>query len=334
MRLSARGPAAAPGVPRRLRARARGAGRGGAAHDAVLVGFPGARRPASATTRSPCCATAASPHVYRKQCLPNYTVFDEERYFAPGDAPCVFDVDGVALRPHHLRGRAGFPGRRGRRGRPARRCSSWPTARRTTRGSRRCGASRSARARAKPAADRLRQPGRRPGRARVRRRVVRRRRGRRGRAAAARVARDGGDRRRSTTACRSRCAARSTRALEPHVYAALVMGVRDYVGKNGFPGVLLGLVRRRRFGADAGGRGRRARARRVRAVMLPSPYNAPISLDDARDDGGHRRRALRRDPDRAGVRRVSRRRWPASSRGLAGGRRPRRTSRRASAARC
>ncbi len=33
--------------------------------------------------------------VYRKQCLPNYTVFDEDRYFAPGDAPCVFDVDGV-----------------------------------------------------------------------------------------------------------------------------------------------------------------------------------------------------------------------------------------------
>jgi len=29
--------------------------------------------------------------------------------------------------------------------------------------------------------------------------------------------------------------------LEPNVYAALTMGVRDYVGKNGFPGVLLGL---------------------------------------------------------------------------------------------
>ena len=49
-------------------------------------------------------------------------------------------------------------------------------------------------------------------------------------------------------------------ALEAHVYAALVMGVRDYVGKNRFPGVLLGLVGRRRFGADAGGRRRRARA--------------------------------------------------------------------------
>ena len=48
--------------------------------------------------------------------------------------------------------------------------------------------------------------------------------------------------------------------LEYHVYEALVMGVRDYVDKNRFPGVLLGLVRRRRFGADARRRGRRARA--------------------------------------------------------------------------
>ena len=30
-------------------------------------------------------------------------------------------------------------------------------------------------------------------------------------------------------------------ALEAHVYEALVMGVRDYVRKNRFPGVLLGL---------------------------------------------------------------------------------------------
>jgi predicted amidohydrolase len=36
-------------------------------------------------------------HVYRKQQLPNYTVFDEERYFEPGSAPCVFDVDGVRV---------------------------------------------------------------------------------------------------------------------------------------------------------------------------------------------------------------------------------------------
>src|SRR5215467_5085775 len=35
--------------------------------------------------------------VYRKQHLPNYTVFDEERYFEPGHAPCVIDIDGTKL---------------------------------------------------------------------------------------------------------------------------------------------------------------------------------------------------------------------------------------------
>lgn len=32
---------------------------------------------------------------YRKQCLPNYRVFDEKRYFTAGDKTCVFDLDGV-----------------------------------------------------------------------------------------------------------------------------------------------------------------------------------------------------------------------------------------------
>jgi NAD+ synthase/NAD+ synthase (glutamine-hydrolysing) len=75
-------------------------------------------------------------------------------------------------------------------------------------------------------------------------------------------------------------------ALEPHVYAALVMGVRDYVGKNRFPGVLLGLsggidsALTLAVAVDALGR------ERVRAVMLPSPYNAPISLEDSREMAG------------------------------------------------
>lgn len=65
-------------------------------------------------------------------------------------------------------------------------------------------------------------------------------------------------------------------------YDALVLGVRDYIGKNGFPGVLLGLsggidsavvlaVVVDALGAD-----------RVHAVMMPSRYTAQISLDDAR----------------------------------------------------
>lgn len=34
---------------------------------------------------------------YAKQCLPNYRVFDEKRYFTPGDASLVLDVRGVKL---------------------------------------------------------------------------------------------------------------------------------------------------------------------------------------------------------------------------------------------
>ena len=32
---------------------------------------------------------------YRKQCLPNYQVFDEKRYFQPGDSPCVVSIEGI-----------------------------------------------------------------------------------------------------------------------------------------------------------------------------------------------------------------------------------------------
>ncbi len=34
---------------------------------------------------------------YYKQCLPNYRVFDEKRYFSAGDSVCVFDLDGVPV---------------------------------------------------------------------------------------------------------------------------------------------------------------------------------------------------------------------------------------------
>ncbi|MGH8211778.1 MAG: nitrilase-related carbon-nitrogen hydrolase, partial [Rhodanobacteraceae bacterium] len=35
--------------------------------------------------------------TYHKQALPNYTVFDEKRYFRPGHEPLVFDCDGVRV---------------------------------------------------------------------------------------------------------------------------------------------------------------------------------------------------------------------------------------------
>jgi NAD+ synthase (glutamine-hydrolysing) len=71
--------------------------------------------------------------------------------------------------------------------------------------------------------------------------------------------------------------------LEAEVYRALVVGVRDYVGKNGFPGAIIGLsggidsALTLAIAVDALG------AERVRAVMMPSPYTAEISWIDARD---------------------------------------------------
>ncbi|HEY5800958.1 MAG TPA: NAD+ synthase [Burkholderiaceae bacterium] len=71
--------------------------------------------------------------------------------------------------------------------------------------------------------------------------------------------------------------------LEADVYQALVLGVRDYVTKNGFPGALLGLsggvdsALTLAIAVDALG------ADKVRAVMMPSPYTAEISLLDSRD---------------------------------------------------
>lgn len=32
---------------------------------------------------------------YQKQCLPNYRVFDEKRYFSAGDSVCIFDLNGT-----------------------------------------------------------------------------------------------------------------------------------------------------------------------------------------------------------------------------------------------
>lgn len=69
--------------------------------------------------------------------------------------------------------------------------------------------------------------------------------------------------------------------LEAEIYRALVLGTRDYVDKNGFPGAVLGLsggvdsALTLAIACDALG------AERVRAVMMPSQYTAQMSLDDA-----------------------------------------------------
>ncbi len=250
----------------------------------VLVGFPeranGLRYNAMAVVREGRVA-----QVYRKQCLPNYTVFDEERYFTPGSVACVFEVDGL-----------------------------------------RCGlvvcedvwfAGPAAQARA-AGAEVLIVPNGSPYHTRQQafRRDQVRARARECAMPVVYVNRVGGQDELvfdgasfvtdATGAVVQQAPAwhetlavvhfdgpqpRPVRgeldeALEPHVYQALVMGVRDYVGKNRFPGVLLGLsggvdsALTLAVAVDALGRDR------VRALMLPSPYNAPISLEDARAMSG------------------------------------------------
>ncbi|MDP2170829.1 MAG: NAD+ synthase [Rhodocyclaceae bacterium] len=72
-------------------------------------------------------------------------------------------------------------------------------------------------------------------------------------------------------------------SIEATVYEALVLGVRDYLGKNGFPGALIGLsggidsALTLAIAVDALG------ADKVRAVMMPSPWTAQMSLDDSRE---------------------------------------------------
>ena len=73
------------------------------------------------------------------------------------------------------------------------------------------------------------------------------------------------------------------RSTEADLWDALVLGVRDYIGKNGFPSVILGLsggidsALVLALAVDALGKDR------VRSVMMPSPYTADISWIDARE---------------------------------------------------
>jgi NAD+ synthetase len=251
---------------------------------AVLVGFPeasgGKRHNAAAVIRNGRVAA-----IYRKRELPNYTVFDEDRYFEPGTDPCVIDIAGV---------RVGivicediwFPT-------PARIAST-------------------------AGAQIIVVPNGSPYHTRqqaLRRDVVTARAQETG-LPVVYVNRVGGQDElvfdgasfivdgagalaqqvpawRETVALAEFAGAtpKAVRGgldgrLESHVYAALCMGVHDYVEKNRFPGVLIGLsggidsALTLAVAVDALG------PERVRAVMLPSPYNAAISLEDARAMAG------------------------------------------------
>ena len=75
----------------------------------------------------------------------------------------------------------------------------------------------------------------------------------------------------------------TSQTIEAQVYKALVLGVKDYIIKNGFPGAIIGLsggvdsALVLAIAVDALG------ADKVRAVMMPSRYTADISWIDAKE---------------------------------------------------
>jgi NAD+ synthetase len=252
---------------------------------AVLVGYPemgtgGSRHNAVAVIRDGRIVAR-----YRKHTLPNYTVFDEQRYFTSGTEPCVFDAAGVRVGVVICED-IWFPG-------PARE-------------SRAAGAELIVVPNGSPYHTRQQS---------LRREVVTARAVETGCPivyvnrvggqdelvfdGASFVVDAGGKIAQQLPAWQETialaefdgAAPKPVRGdldarLEPHVYAALTMGVRDYVEKNRFPGVLLGLsggidsALTLAVAVDALGR------ERVRAAMLPSTFNAAISLEDARTMAG------------------------------------------------
>jgi NAD+ synthase len=82
-----------------------------------------------------------------------------------------------------------------------------------------------------------------------------------------------------------RCETRDCHRLDPYpedIYHAMMVGLSDYVGRNGFPGVILGLsggidsALSAAIAVDALG------ADKVWGVMMPSEYTSEESLEDAR----------------------------------------------------
>ena len=217
--------------------------------------------------------------------LPNYGVFDEKRVFEPGPMPGPILVKGV---------RIGIPICEDIWGPEVVECLSEtggeillvPNGSPYWRGKteHRLNIAVARVVEFRPAAD-LSQHGRRPGRAGVRRRVVRaQRRPQRRRAASGVPRRRGADAmaaRGRRLAMRRRAGGRAGPEGDKADYAACVLGLRDYVDKNGFKGVVLGLsggidsALCAAMAVDALG------ADRVRCVMLPYRFTSQDSLDDA-----------------------------------------------------
>src|SRR3954467_7034063 len=83
-----------------------------------------------------------------------------------------------------------------------------------------------------------------------------------------------------------RCTTREEHQLDAFpedVYQAMIVGLRDYVGRNGFPGVILGLSGGIDSALSAAGAVDAPGPDKVGGIMLPSKYPSEESLDDARE---------------------------------------------------
>ncbi|RYF00951.1 MAG: NAD+ synthase [Comamonadaceae bacterium] len=252
---------------------------------AIVVGHPRQMEPGIVHNAASIVRGGRIEQTYAKQELPNYQVFDERRYFTPGQDACVFDVDGLRLGLLICED-AWFPA-------PARRALE-------------AGAQMLVSINASPFHI---------GKSSEREQIMRERVTEtglplvyahlvggqdevvfEGRSFALNadgfVAMRGPGFEEKLLLARVQQAPEAIKieadiapiaTLEADLWSALVLGVRDYVGKNGFPGVLLGLsggidsALVLAIAVDALG------ADKVRTVMMPSPYTADISWIDARD---------------------------------------------------
>ena len=244
--------------------------------------------------------------VYDKQRLPNYTVFDEERYFEPGGTACVFGMDGVSFGVNICEDTWGALGPATARARSDDRlginicADSWNAT--APRAARDAGANVLLVLNASPYH---------MDKQRVRYDVMRERVAENGMALVYanlvggqdELVFDGG----SFVLNREGAVTHQLPLFEEalglvtltdsdpqpglvtaplssdaEIYGALITGVRDYIDKNGFPGALIGLsggidsALTLAIATDALG------AKRVRAVMMPSQYTASMSREDAR----------------------------------------------------
>ena len=243
--------------------------------------------------------------VYDKQRLPNYTVFDEERYFEPGGKPCVFGIDGVSFGVNICEDTWGAQGPATARARGGERvginicADSWSAT--APRAAREAGANVLLVLNASPyhmdkqrvRYDIMRERVAETGLALVYANLV---------GGQDELVFDGGSfvLNREGVLTHQLPLFREDLGLvtltdgdpqpgvitaplaqDAEVYGALVTGVRDYINKNGFPGAIIGIsggidsALTLAVAVDALG------ATRVRAVMMPSQYTAGMSVEDA-----------------------------------------------------